>query len=125
MAAERDAARELVALPGWHWQPGMRWCRVVAEGADPATSYGRLVDPVALPADALPDLKDPGTVGAVLGAVRQKVGAYVAIRHVGVFADGKCEYAIVDWPHAPTLYGYRSESDALVAAYARAYRVAV
>ena len=68
-----DLARELVALPGWAWRPGMRWIAERGRGLEPVV--GRVVEGRRVLADgvypgAIPDLSDPATLGAMLGLVR-------------------------------------------------------
>lgn len=65
-------ARRAVACPRWAWRPGMRYFR----WSDAAQRWGpgRLTESSPEPlgqGEALPDLSDPATVGALLALVRE------------------------------------------------------
>ena len=66
-------ARRAVACKGWRWMPGMRWWT-----DDDDDDRGRLDDYqpeyMGRPANALPDLTDPATLGCLLALVRTAWG---------------------------------------------------
>jgi hypothetical protein len=103
-----DLARRAVACKAWRWMPGMRWWS--------DDDHGRLDDfqpeYMGRPADALPDLTDPATVGCLLALVRKAWGdpylCCVGDRETGWRLDG---YAAVEDFHS-----YRSEAETLVRA---------
>jgi len=89
-----DLARELVALPGFRWMPGMLATpvayRCVGIYGEPLLPYGTCEDEGAeqelwpFAHDWLPDLTDPATLGCLLALVREAWGdvwAYVAPHH--------------------------------------------
>ena len=72
----RDLARRAVAIKGWRWMPGMRWCL-------PCGTTGRIIgdSPSAhLLAEGWPDLSDPATIGCLLALVRKAWGMTVWVR---------------------------------------------
>jgi hypothetical protein len=125
-----DLGQRAMACKGWRWLPGMlahqpgltwQWRRhSVAKWSD---ALGVRRD---IPADAVPDLRDPATVGCLLALVRQ---AYpnndlcVAYLHTYQTCSGGVEYAVYevhDQRYIPQLSrtngGHPTEAHALVAA---------
>jgi hypothetical protein len=68
-----DLACRAVACKGWRWMPGTRWWT--------EDDRGRLDDYqpeyMGRPAEALPDLTDPATLGCLLALVREAWGCAV------------------------------------------------
>ena len=106
-----ELARRAVACKHWRWLPGMR---AVGRRRMPAAwfrveEYTQMVGEWR---DAVPDLSDPATVGALLALVRE-AGAY--IRHLSMLPMG-CTVNVA-WPDG-RICDYRRETlaEALVAA---------
>jgi hypothetical protein len=118
--AQLDLARRAVACKGFRWMPGMRW--------ETDDDHGRLDDfqpeYMGRPADALPDLTDPATLGCLLALVRDAWGAPRAL--VRLSSNGKSFHlfdvdrvTITKGNWAAFLcgdWGVQSEAEALVAA---------
>lgn len=65
---ETDLARQLVALPGWSWSPGMLFpsARGGTGKSEWVRAGGRHVKNGHMPANAIPDLLDAATAGPLL-----------------------------------------------------------
>jgi len=70
----------------------------------------------ALRHNARYDLSDPLTVMGLLLLAREAWGGDVVARHVGTLATGEPEWAACDFMEINSLYGFRSEAEAIIAA---------
>jgi hypothetical protein len=125
-----DLGQRAMACKHWRWlpgmlahQPGLSWqwrCYSVAKWSDAIGMHNDI------PMDAVPDLRDPATVGCLLALVRQ---AYpnndlcVDYLHTYQTESGGVEYAVYevhDQRYIPQLSrtngGHPTEAHALVAA---------
>ena len=88
MTADLDLSRKLVSLPGFEWMPGMRglWSRNTRtrDGMKPVW-IGVRVDDLATHAPwmdnetAVPDLRDPATLGCLRELVRKAWGPLLVV----------------------------------------------
>lgn len=63
-------ARRALKCRDWRWMPGMAWQRGPSGAPDDGGDYGRVTEFERAPADAIPDLRDPATLGCLLALVR-------------------------------------------------------
>jgi hypothetical protein len=111
MSAYLEAlARRAVACGHWRWMPGMRWST--------EDDHGRLDDYqpeyMGRPGDALPDFRDPATIGCLLALLRK---AYHQPRIVAVpMANDKWGVAIPSVLRTTDRFRSDTEAEALVKA---------
>ena len=67
-----ELARRAVACRHWRWMPGMLWLLIDEDGV--CYNCDRVTQANLVFSDALPDLTDPCTLGALLGLVREAWG---------------------------------------------------
>jgi hypothetical protein len=128
-----DLARSAVACDHWRWMPGMLWWTKAARGRldDFPPEYMRH------PANALPDLSDPATLGCLLALVREAWRCptiYVRRSHVRRTSDNEFGWEVCDlWLDEEACralgltrqgsvgcWGHKSEAEALVFALVNA-----
>jgi hypothetical protein len=108
-------SKRLVGCKNWKWMPGMRWWT--------DDDHGRLDDfqpeYMARPADALPDLTDPATLGCLLSLVRKVYSdSCVCIFSVDYgFAGVRWHVRLTANGRQLTENHYLTEAEALVAAF--------